>query len=190
MIELLEVHSLPKVKPAAVSYPTQGTSALKIDSKPTSVASPSKYDYENLKKKYTAPDHEELPESIGKVRISKSKIVEGLSCEKKVYLSVHNPALKQSHSLSQQARFAAGEEIGVLARNLFENGLLIEAEYWEAEKAIETTEHAISKGHNVLYEALFGGSAGLKWGHFSRITGPIWPTIAGLKVDTLLLSKG
>lgn len=149
-----------KGEPVNAEYPLRGNTALKLEAQPTPISSPSNEYLEELKKRYTAPDHQthQKAENTAIKRISKSKIVEGLHCEKKVYLSVHHPSLKKNHSLSQQAKFASGEEVGVLARKPFKNGLLIDAKYWETEKAIEATKSAIAKGHNTLFEASFGNS--------------------------------
>ncbi len=91
-------------------------------------------------------------------KLSKSRIAEGLVCEKKVFLSVRHPEMKAQISASQQARFDAGNEVGVLARKSFPNGHLIDCEYWEIDKGIQETIDAVSSGTNTVFEASFGNA--------------------------------
>ena len=62
-----------------------------------------------------------------KVTLSKSKLIEGLSCDKKVYFSVHKPDLKAPISAAKQQVFDQGTEIGKLAHNEYPNGVLIDS---------------------------------------------------------------
>lgn len=64
--------------------------------------------------------------------------------------------MKTPVSGSQQARFDAGNEVGVLARGTFPNGHLVDCEYWEIDKGIQETANVISKGTNTIFEASFG----------------------------------
>lgn len=49
--------------------------------------------------------------------------------------------------------FEEGNEIGELARTLFEDGILIEAEPWEREQAAQATASVMRSGANVIFEA-------------------------------------
>ena len=57
-------------------------------------------------------------------RLSKSKILAGLQCPKRLYLQTHHPELVQE-SASAQARFAQGNLLGEVARTVYEDGILI-----------------------------------------------------------------
>lgn len=57
-------------------------------------------------------------------RLSKSKILAGLQCPKRLYLQTHHPELAE-YSDSAQARFAQGNLLGEVARTLHEGGVLI-----------------------------------------------------------------
>jgi len=86
------------------------------------------------------------------LKLSKSRIAEGLVCEKMVFLSVHHPEMKTPVSESQQARFDAGNEVGVLARESFPNGHLIDCEYWEIDRGTQEAADSIARGTNTIFE--------------------------------------
>ena len=54
--------------------------------------------------------------------LSKSKIMAGLQCSKRLWLQTHRPDLAQDDN--QQA-YAAGNELGAAARRLYPDGQLI-----------------------------------------------------------------
>lgn len=56
--------------------------------------------------------------------LSKSKILSGLQCPKRLYLEVHNPELAEESDLERV--FAIGHEVGEVARQLYPDGKLIE----------------------------------------------------------------
>lgn len=90
------------------------------------------------------------------VRLSKSRIADGLVCEKKAYLSIHSSVQKKEVSRTQQARFDTGNEVGEKARSLFPNGKLVNRKPWEIEECKEDTQQLINSGANTIYEATFG----------------------------------
>jgi hypothetical protein len=89
------------------------------------------------------------------IRLSKSRIIEGISCDKKVYLSVHQRDLKAPVSEAQQTIFDQGNAVGLLARTYFPNGTEIKAEYWDTKLGAVQTQAAIDGGRNTIYEATF-----------------------------------
>ena len=100
--------------------------------------------------------------SIGKanaakktVRLSKSRIADGLVCEKKAYLSIHSPDEKAEVSKTQQARFDAGNEVGERARHLFPGGHLVDKKPWEIKEGQAETKRLIDSGTQTIYEATF-----------------------------------
>lgn len=92
---------------------------------------------------------------MGVKLLSKSKIVEGISCEKKVYLSVHKPELKSPVSPQQQKIFDQGTEVGIRARSEFPGGHEVLADYWNIAAGLKETQDAIQCGNNTIYEAVF-----------------------------------
>ena len=57
--------------------------------------------------------------------LSKSKIMAGLQCPKRLYLEVHHPELLDYSDEAERA-FSIGYEVGAAARNLHPGGKLIE----------------------------------------------------------------
>lgn len=55
--------------------------------------------------------------------LSKSKIMAGLQCPKRLWLQTHRPDLAQD---GNQQAYAAGNELGEAARRLYPEGQLIE----------------------------------------------------------------
>jgi len=51
--------------------------------------------------------------------ISKSNYVNGLRCQKLLWLNIHKRKLKKEASAQDQARFDTGNEVGELATQLF-----------------------------------------------------------------------
>jgi hypothetical protein len=56
--------------------------------------------------------------------LSKSKILSGLQCPKRLYLEVHQPELLEE-SPETAVRFSSGNRVGEVARDLFPGGILI-----------------------------------------------------------------
>jgi hypothetical protein len=98
-------------------------------------------------------------------RISKSQYIKGVQCPKALWYYRHRPDLKPEISEAQQHLFDTGHEIGELAKEYFKGGVEITAEYYEIDKAIESTDDAIRQGEDVIFEA----TALSPDGAFSRI---------------------
>lgn len=87
-------------------------------------------------------------------RLSKSRITAGLQCPRRVWLSVHHPEL-EVFAPDAQRRFAAGTELGEVARGLYPGGTLI-GEGVPLSEALRQTETALARpGDLTLYEATF-----------------------------------
>ena len=54
---------------------------------------------------------------------------------------------------AQQHLFDTGHEVGERAKQYFRGGIEIEAEYYEIDKAISSTEDAIRQGEETIFEA-------------------------------------
>ncbi len=90
------------------------------------------------------------------VSLSKSRVIEGLGCEKKIFLSINSPKLKAPVTKQKQAIFDQGNAVGILAQEQFPNGYATKVEYWDIQSGIKQTKEAIEAGNNTIYEAFFG----------------------------------
>ena len=86
--------------------------------------------------------------------LSKSKILSGLQCEKRLYLEKHRPDLAET-SEAAEARFRVGHDVGQLARTLRPGGQLIGAN-GDLGTALKETRAALSaRGDLTLFEPTF-----------------------------------
>ncbi len=87
-------------------------------------------------------------------RLSKSRITAGLQCPRRLWLSVHQPQL-EVYPPDVQRRFAAGADLGEVARGLYPGGTLV-GEGVPLSQALRETEAALARpGDVILYEATF-----------------------------------
>ena len=86
-------------------------------------------------------------------RLSKSKILSGLQCAKRLWLEVHQPDAAHV-SGDVQRRFDIGHAVNDVARSLYENGRLIE---WAGDgtTAIAHTKAALEASSAPVFEATF-----------------------------------
>ena len=78
-------------------------------------------------------------------RLSKSKIISGLQCEKRLWLEVHQPAAGAPPTAEVQHRFDAGNRVNDIARALHENGHLIEVVDGDFVSAIADTRRVLAE---------------------------------------------
>jgi hypothetical protein len=90
-----------------------------------------------------------------KIRLSKSKYLQGLQCTKLLYKSVHEPETFPEASEALQAVFDTGHEVGIRAQAEFPGGVLIKAGHREPDAAIAETQAAIENGALAIFEAAF-----------------------------------
>jgi hypothetical protein len=90
-----------------------------------------------------------------KPSLSKSRFLAGLQCTKRLYLEVHHRDLATPTPPATQRIFNTGHEVGERAQLQFPGGILIDAEYYEKQKALDTTTEAIASGKNALFEPAF-----------------------------------
>jgi hypothetical protein len=91
--------------------------------------------------------------SVRTFRLSKSRITAGLQCGKRLWLTVHRPDL-QVFSADAVRRFAAGDSVGAVARQLYGGGRLIDGD--DLSRALRDTEAALRGSADVtLFEATF-----------------------------------
>lgn len=85
--------------------------------------------------------------------LSKSRILNGLQCPKRLYLQVHRPELAEVDP-SAEHRFQAGHEVGNVARSLQLGGKLMTEEQLDA--ALNATRQELAAaGDKVLFEPAF-----------------------------------
>lgn len=77
-------------------------------------------------------------------RLSKSKFLAGLQCHKRLYLDIHSPELATPPDDATQAILDMGTDVGVLARQRFSGGILVEADHRHASDALQRTAELIS----------------------------------------------
>jgi hypothetical protein len=87
-------------------------------------------------------------------RLSKSKVMSGLQCPKRLWLEIHHPELMQFSARAEQS-FAAGHEVGAAAQGLHPDGVLIGFEGELAAAMAETTQMLERNGNLVLFEPTF-----------------------------------
>jgi hypothetical protein len=88
--------------------------------------------------------------------LSKSAFIQGNQCLKLLYLDKYHKNLASPHSLSQQFIFEQGQEVGVLARQLFPNGINISSQStYNYDDSIVKTNVAIENSEQSIYEAAF-----------------------------------
>ena len=93
---------------------------------------------------------------MAKSRLSKSTFIRGLQCEKSLYLYKHHYRLKDPTPPSLQAVFDQGNNIGILAQELFPNGADASPEnHFKMVESVEKTLNFISQGESIIYEATF-----------------------------------
>ena len=71
--------------------------------------------------------------------LSKTRFQSGRQCLRRLWLECHRQEVGQPYSPVTLALFAAGAEIGALARKCFPDGVLVDAQPWEHDEAVART---------------------------------------------------
>ena len=88
--------------------------------------------------------------------LSKSTFIRGIQCHKSLFLNKFHKELKDKISYSQEALFEQGTNVGIIARDLFPNGIEISNKNtFNYEAALSKTTEALSGNESVMYEATF-----------------------------------
>jgi hypothetical protein len=91
-----------------------------------------------------------------KAILSKSTFIRGLQCEKSLYLYKHNYKLRDAASPQLQAIFNQGTNVGILAQELFPNGVdASPSSYYKMYESVLKTLDFIENGEQIIYEATF-----------------------------------
>ena len=86
-------------------------------------------------------------------RLSKSKMLSGWQCPRKLWLETYKPELAVEDPKAE-ARFATGNEVGALAREQFPGGVLVEHAR-EPSIAVTETQGLLASGTKTIFEAAF-----------------------------------
>lgn len=88
--------------------------------------------------------------------LSKSTYMRGIKCHKSLYLNKHGKELRDEISDSQQFVFDQGTNVGILARELFLNGIdLTPANHFDYSDSVKRTKELVDRNEKVIYEAAF-----------------------------------
>jgi predicted RecB family nuclease len=88
--------------------------------------------------------------------LSKSRFLAGLQCHLRLWYQCYQRELIPEVPPAQQAIFDAGHEVGELATQLYPGGVLIEAPYYQHERAVQSTLKAMQDAAVIaIYEAAF-----------------------------------
>ena len=91
---------------------------------------------------------------MNKIKLSKSRYVAGVQCLKRLYWQVHEPELAAQPDAATEAIMAQGQEVGLLARQLFPGGVEVGSD-GGLDQAIRTTKELIA---NPEVPAIFEGT--------------------------------
>lgn len=89
------------------------------------------------------------------VDLSKTSLLKGMQCPKALYLSKNPPAFEILPDPDREAKFQAGHEVGLLARQLFPGGSEVPSPGLSVTEQIAQTNELIEAGAEIIYEAAF-----------------------------------
>jgi len=89
------------------------------------------------------------------INLSKSKYLSGLQCQKRLWLEVNDPDKATPLSEGQKLIFDRGTEVGILARERFPGGILIELDLSNLANSVAETRKAIEEGETLIFEGTF-----------------------------------
>ena len=114
--------------------------------------------YEDEKAPVALNCHDDKCEKLAPERmimLSKSQVIRGLQCHKSLWLHRHMPELRDEIDESQQALFASGTDVGLLAQQLFPGGVAFPYGELTLTEQLNRTSVAIATGIKTIYEATF-----------------------------------
>ncbi len=88
-------------------------------------------------------------------RLSKSRFMAGLHCERRLWLLVNRPEDRREPSLAEKRRMDFGIEFGREVTRLFPGGVEITADYEHPQEALDATASLLQGDAPALFEAAF-----------------------------------
>ena len=88
-------------------------------------------------------------------RLTKTRFMAGLECERRLWLQVHRPHDRQPPSVSEVQRMQTGTAFGRQVTKLFKGGVRIEAGADDPDRALEETTQALTGTAPALFEPAF-----------------------------------
>jgi predicted RecB family nuclease len=86
-------------------------------------------------------------------RLSKSKYLSGLQCQKRLYLEIHARELASEMDEGTQAVLDTGTRVGELARERYPRGVLVDVEHFKVADGLARTAAVLADpGTSVIYE--------------------------------------
>jgi predicted RecB family nuclease len=103
------------------------------------------------------PDAELAQEPVVRThRLSKSRFLAGLQCHKRLYLEIHSPELATPPTPDRRAIMDMGTDVGVLAREFFPGGVLVEETHRQIPAAlVRTAELVADPNVSAIFEGAF-----------------------------------
>ena len=90
------------------------------------------------------------------IGLSKSRVMAGLQCHKRLWWTVHEPTAPELvPDEALQAIFDDGHQVGAVARTYVPGGVLIDPPYHAYAERVAATQAAVRRGEPVIYEASF-----------------------------------
>ena len=86
--------------------------------------------------------------------ISKSQYLKGIQCPRALWLYRNKKDLASEIGEGRQFIFDTGHEVGVLAQKYFGEGIEITEPYYKINQAIRSTEKAVRRGKDLIFEDL------------------------------------
>src|SRR5579863_7336858 len=91
-----------------------------------------------------------------RMNLSKSKFIAGVQCLKRLYFQVHRPELAGGPDEVAMAVMSQGQEVGLLAREMFPGGSAVENSHSDPARALERTAELLAEQHvPAVFEAAF-----------------------------------
>lgn len=87
--------------------------------------------------------------------LSKTSYLQGLKCERFLWLNHYNKDAIKSLTLSNISRIDSGRELGALARKMFPDGLLVPDSIFDLQERLDLTAKWMKEGVDTIFEATF-----------------------------------
>ncbi len=94
--------------------------------------------------------------AVPRHRLSKSRFLAGLQCHKRLFLEIHSPELATPPTPDRRAIMDMGTDVGVLAREYFPQGVLVEESHRQIPAALVRTAELVADSQvTAIFEGAF-----------------------------------